>query len=378
MRESGVVTSAGHQAVLHDFVASDRKVDENQTATATAADSTQLPGSTTSTKVDRGAEMFKARISSSWRSSSRRRTSSLRFSSFFTACVSSHEDEDLTFCNDASENTATSATITDGKSDVINVNRRSCRRGSSRRFGSFFTAITGDDNDVLLDSDGSNRVEANIAPLRRSVQLTQEEIEYIQNAANDYDHPSQRWTMQSSLSIASSLSGSIHVNGEHDDEGNIQRLEKSIEDGREKSTLPRYGSNTSLNLDEIFDGIEAALEMSSSTFPNPSKEQTRSSDEAAEADVSTNTRRNCTESVNFDPSKSKNNVASKSKKQETFEEQERSFLDSSGSSCNLGDCGWLPWPERRGSIMEGKDLDDNDNSFLPWPESPRNDRALAA
>jgi hypothetical protein len=163
-----------------------------------------------------------------------------------------------------------------------------------------------------------------------------------------------------------------------DDEGNIQRLEKSIEDGREKSTLPRHGRNTSLNLEEIFDGIEAALEMSSSTFPNPSKEQTHSSDEAAEAVVSTNTRRNCTESVNFDPSKSKNNVASKSKKQETFEEQERSSLNSSESSCNLRDCGWLPWPERRGSIMEGKDLDDNDNSFLPWPESPRNDRALAA
>lgn len=392
MRESGVVTSAGYQAVLHDFVASDRKVD--QTTTTAAAGSNQIPGSATSTRIDRRAQMLEFRKSSSRRSSSRRRSSnrrgsSLRFSSFFTACGSSHEDEDFAFCNDVSENTAAS----DGRADIINAHRRSCRRGSSRRFGSFFTATAGDDNyDDFFDCDKSNRVEANIAPLRRSVQLTQEEMEYIENAVNDYDHSSRRWAMQSSLSITSSLSDSIHSNGEHgeDDEGNIQRLEMRIEDVGKNSTLPtngrtlrRCGSNTSLNLNDIFDGIEAALERSPTTFPTASNEQIHTSDGA---EVSANTRRTCTESVNFDPSKSKDDVASKSKEQETCEEQERSTLESSESSCNLDDCGWLPWPERRGSIMEGKDIEschnllalDGDNSFLPWPESPKNGRALAA
>lgn len=387
MRESGVVTSAGYQAVLHDFVASDRKVDQTSAAAAAAADSTQ------STNVDRRAEMCKAN-SSSWRASSRRRSSSrlrgssLRFSSFFSTCASSYEDEDLAFAIDASENTAASATISDGRTEMTNVNRRSCRRGSSRRFGSFFTAH--DNDDFFFDCESTNRVEANIAPLRRSVQLAQEEMEYIENAvSNDYDHPSRQWAMQSSSSITSSLSDSIHSNEEHDgDEGSIQRLEQRIEDVGKNSTLPRHGSlrrcgsNSSPNLNEIFDGIEAAIERSSNTFPPPSKEQTHSSDEAAEAAVvSANTRRNCTESVNFDPFKSKNNVTSKSKEQETFEEQERSTSESSESSCNLDDCGWLPWPERRGSIKEGKDIKsclDNDYSFLPWPESPKNGRALAA
>ncbi len=384
MRESGVVTSAGYQAVLHDFVASDRKVNQTATATATAA---AAADSTQSTKVDRRAEMRKAgnssrnsssRRSSPRRSSSLRQRSSLRFSSFFSACASSHEDEDLAFAKDSSETTATSANVSDGRNVMTNVNRRSCRRVSSRRFGSFFTAH--DNDDFLFDCESSNRVEANIAPLRRSVQSTQEEMEYIENAANSYDHPSRQWAMQSSLSVTSFLSDSVHSHGEHDDEGNIQRLEQRIQDVGKNSSLPRHdslrrrGSNSSINLNELFDRIEAALERSPTTFRPPSKEQIHSSDEAAEAGVSANTY-SCTGSVNYDPSK----TTSKTKEQETFEEQERSTLESSESSCNLDDCGWLPWPERK-EIESCDDVLalDNDNSFLPWPESPKNGRALAA
>ncbi|KAK1741248.1 hypothetical protein QTG54_007726 [Skeletonema marinoi] len=119
MRESGVVTSAGYQAVLQDFVASDRKVPQTD---ASAADN-KSPG-TTSIKIDRRAEMLKARKSSSRRSSSR------RFSSFFTAL---YEDEDFAFINDVSETTAASAPIADGRAEMLNSRRRSCRRGSSRR-----------------------------------------------------------------------------------------------------------------------------------------------------------------------------------------------------------------------------------------------------
>mmetsp|Transcript_25330 Transcript_25330/g.38301 ORF Transcript_25330/g.38301 Transcript_25330/m.38301 type:complete len:456 (+) Transcript_25330:76-1443(+) len=354
MRESGVVTSAGYQAVLRDFVASDRKGPQTDAA---AADN-ESPG-TTSIKIDRRAEMLKARKSSSRRSSSR------RFSSFFTACPSSYEDEDFAFINDVSENTAASAPIADGRAEMLNSRRRSCRRGSSRRFGSFFTAAFDDDD--LFDSDSGNRAETNIAPLRQSVQLTQEQIDYIQNAADDDDDS------QSSLSITSSLSDSIHINNDHDDERSIERLEKRIEDGnRNASISPRQDSSTSLNLEEVFDGIEESLAILSSTLLIPSK---HSSDQAAEAEVPV-----YTASINFDPTHSKKNAAS------TSEEQERSNLGSSESSCTLDECAWLPWPERRPSIVEDKDNDSratkqalyDDNSFLPWPESPRNGRAMAA
>ena len=350
MRESGVVTSAGYQEVLRDFVASDRKVPQTD---AVAADN-ESPG-TTSIKMDRRAEMLKARKSSSRRSSSR------RFSSFFTACPSSYEDEDFAFINDVSETTAASAPITDGRAEMLNSRRRSCRRGSSRRFGSFFTAAFDDDD--LFDSDNSNRVETNIAPLRQSVQLTQDQIDYIQNAADDD-------VSQSSLSITSSLSDSIHINSDHDDERSIERLEKRIEDGNRNASLsPRQDSSTSLNLEEVFDGIEESLVILSSTLFIPSKEQTHSSDQAAEAEVSV-----YTGSIHFDPTHSKKNAAS------TSEEQERSNLGSSESSCTLDECAWLPWPERRPSIVEDKNNEalSDDNSFLPWPESPRNGRAMAA
>jgi len=350
MRESGVVTSAGYQAVLQDFVASDRKVPQTD---ASAADN-KSPG-TTSIKIDRRAEMLKARKSSSRRSSSR------RFSSFFTACASSYEDEDFAFINDVSETTAASAPIADGRAEMLNSRRRSCRRGSSRRVGSFFTANAFDDDD-LFDSDNSNRVETNIAPLRQSVQLTQEQIDYIQNAADDDDS-------HSSLSITSSLSDSIHINSDHDDERSIERLEKRIEDGnRNASISPRQDSSTSLNLEEVFDGIEESLAILSSTLLIPSKKQTHSSDQADE-EVPV-----YTASINFDPTHSKKNAAS------TSEEQERSNLGSSESSCTLDECAWLPWPERRPSIMEDKNNEalSDDNSFLPWPESPRNGRAMAA
>lgn len=265
MRESGVVTSAGYQAVLQDFVASANRSRQADNDAAATTDNTKLSYDPKSTKIDRRAEMLKARKSSSRRSSAGRGGSSRRFSSFLTACQFSHDAEEFAFGNDAPETTTTSASITDRRAEMLNVRRRSSsRRGSSRLFGSFFTAFASDDNDDFLDRDNSNRVEgndyeANIAPLKRSVLATQEQIECIQNLANEYDDSSHRW------SIASSLSDSIHVNSNHDDEGNRERrLEKRTEYGSRKSALPSRDSNTSLNPEEInLHVAEGALRMSS-------------------------------------------------------------------------------------------------------------------
>ena len=245
MRESGVVTSAGYQAVLQDFVASANRSRQADNDDAAAANENMKPSyDPKPTKIDRRAEMLKARKSSSRKSSSGWGGSSRRFSSFLTACQFSHDAEEFAFGNDAPETTATSASITDRRAEMRR--RSSSRRGSIRLFGSFFTAFAGDDNDDFLDRDNSNRVEgndyeANIAPLKRSVITTQEQIECIQNLANEYDDSSHRW------SIASSLSDSIHVNSNHDDEGNREWLEKRTEYGSRKSALPSRDSNTSLN-----------------------------------------------------------------------------------------------------------------------------------
>jgi hypothetical protein len=61
-------------------------------------------------------------------------------------------------------------------------------------------------------------------------------------------------------------------------------------------------------------------------------------------------------------------------------------LYSSESSSIFDECAWLPWPERRESVVEDKDNEScatmqalyDENSFLPWPDTPRNGRALAA
>jgi hypothetical protein len=350
MRESGVVTSAGYQAVLHDFLTnSDREISR----TDAAADN-----------IDRRAELCQARKASSYRSS--RRGSSRRFSSFFTACASSCDDEDFlvaaaasAFSNEAPDaTTIASSTLIDKRAEMLNARRRSSRRGSSRRFGSFFTA---DDNgDDFLGYDASDNVEANIAPPRRSIELTQEQIEYVQSAVNGYDNPSQRWRMQSSSSIASSLSDSIRINSDYDDEGSIERLEKCIEGGNKSkpASIPRRDSDKSLNLEDIFDGTEGSQAIV------PAVEFTR---------------RTYTASDKFDDPKSTKNKALSSSDQ-----QERSNFESSESSSILDDCAWLPWPERRESIVEDKDNEAtmqalyDDNSFLPWPDTPRNGRALAA
>jgi hypothetical protein len=356
MRESGVVTSAGYQAVLHDFlVSSDREINRTDTAD----------------NIDRTAEMLKARKTSSWRSS--RRASSRRFSSFFTACASSDNDEDFlvtaaasAFSIDAPDTTTTtSATIIDRGVEMLKARRQSSRM-SSRRFGSFFTA---DDTGDFLGCDTSERVEANIAPLRRSIEMTQEQIEYVQSAVNDFDDPSQRWTMQSSSSIASSLSDSIHINYDYDDEGSIERLEKCIAGGNKSKTasLPRRDSDKSLNLEDIFDGTEGSQAIFSS-----------SSQQAHHEAILDDTRRKCTASVNFDHVQSKKNEAPSSS-----EQRERSTFESSESSSVFDECAWLPWPERRVSIVEDKDNEScttmqalyDDNSFLPWPDTPRNGRA---
>jgi len=374
MRESGVVTSAGYQAVLQDFVASANRT--RQANDAAAAENMKPSCATASTKIDRRAEMLKARKSSSRRSSSGW-GSSRRFSSFLTACAPSCDDEDFAFGNDAPETTAASATTSDGRTEMLNVRRRSSsRRGSSRLFGSFFTAFAGDNYDDFLDRDNSNRetndYEANIAPLKRSVKATQEQIEYLQNIVNEYDDSSHRW------SIASSLSDSIHVNSEYDDEGDRERLEKRIEYDSNKSILP---NRDTLNLEEnCFRGAEGALGISSA-LPIPSQEQSHSSDEAADV-----TRRNFTASVNFVPAESNKNAAPKSEEQcDASVEQDPGTSASSDSVCTLDDCVWLPWPEQSGSIIEDKDDEScatgqplYDDNFLPWPETPRNGRALAA
>ena len=66
-------------------------------------------------------------------------------------------------------------------------------------------------------------------------------------------------------------------------------------------------------------------------------------------------------------------------------EQDRDTVESSDSFCTYDDCAWLPWPERRGNIIEDKDDEScatgqplYDDNFLPWPETPRNGRAVAA
>lgn len=385
MRESGVMTSAGYQAVLHDFLVSDREV---TTATAVSgASNKEAQKSTSSTKIDRRAEMLKARKLSSKRSSCQG-GSSRRFSSFFTACASYCDDEDLLaaaadFSNDAPDTTtAASATIVDRRGEM----RRSSRKNSSRRFGSFFTAAGGgnDDEDFLLDLDHSDRVEANIAPLKRSIQLTQEQIDYVQSAANDYDNLSRRWTMQSSsISMASSLSDSIHISSDRDDdEGSIERLEKCIESGGSKdASLSKRDSSNSLNLEDIFDGTEGSRAvLSPMPPPVPSDEKPSSASDEATSEVSTtDTRRKCTASVNFDPTQCKKNEAPSSS-----EQQEKSNLESSESS--IDECVWLPWPEQHESTVEDKDNESfatkqtlyDDNSFLPWPDSPVNGRAKDA
>ena len=355
IRESGVVTSAGYQAVLLDCVAGDRIRQTDDSDAAAATENIMKSSATTSKIIDRRAEMHKTRKSSS-RTSSSGWGSGRRFSSFFTACSYSHDDEDLAFGN----NDAPETSVADRRAEMLNGGRQtSSRRGSRRLFGSFFTAVDDDDFSYL---DNSNRVDANIAPLRRSatVQSTQEAIECNQLVADEYDDSSHRW------SITSSLSDSIHVNSKQGgDEGDRERLEKH---DRKKSDLQSRGSNTSLNLEENC------------------QKQDHSSDQAAEAKASANTRRNFTASVNFDPAQSTKNAASKSEEEEASVEQDSGTLEASESFCNLDDCAWLPWPERRECIIEDKDNEScasgqplyDDNSFLPWPDSPRNGRALAA
>ena len=358
MRESGVVTSAGYQAVLQDFVSSQGKEGQvivNETAACIA-----------SIQVDPRAEMGSSQKSSSQRSSLRssssaRLGSSRRFPSFFTAS-SFHDDEDFVPSRNPSDSTAMSDNMRDGGAEVINRRRRSCRRrGSSRRFGSFFASAGND------FSENDNK-EANIAPLRRSVQLTQEQIEQLENAADELDINLDRWESKSFLSNAnSSLSDSLQEN-----------VNSSKKD---KGTNMRRGSNASLDLDEIFfDAIDKCILQTESNSATPNESLLNTSQGSSNDSSETRSNRDS-------PIHSKKCTGEESFSNEQENEESCDF-GSSESSCMSNKCGWLPWPARRGSIDDKRNESyatlqalRDDNSFLPWPEhrTPKNNgRALAA
>jgi hypothetical protein len=397
MRESGVVTSAGYQAVLHDFLTSDRDLHNNNSSSSSSNNNTSPAEEVTPTDegiIDRRAEMLKARKRSSRRGSSR------RFGSFFTACASSYnDDEDLLVAaaaeafNDDTAPDRTTATlssvnnnddVTDRRAEFINSGRKgSSRRGSTRLFGSFFTACADDhDNDFDFNASYRNCTAENIAPLRRS---NSSQIECIQSSsvekeeevASDDDHHDQLSSCSQHWSIASSLSDSIHiVNSDNDDELRMKRCEGN------DVALQREDSCNSLDLEEIFDGTEGSHVMK----PTPSKENSASSSSRQKATHDGTSCNDCTKKSKMIESSSSSSLSI------SEQEQRKSSLESSSST--LDECGWLPWPEqkkdgdaREGEIIkdDGSDIavvplyGDDEFSFLPWPDTPKNfGRATAA
>ncbi len=409
MRESGVVTSAGYQAVLHDFLTSDRDLHNNNSSnnnnnTSPAEEVTP----TAEGVIDRRAEMLKARRRSSRRGSSR------RFGSFFTACASSYnDDEDLlvaaaaeAFNDDTAPDRTTTALssvnnnddVTDRRAEFINSGRKgSSRRGSTHLFGSFFTACA-DDHDTDFDFNASYRncTAENIAPLRRS---NSSQIECIQSSsvekeeeevASVVDHHDQLSSCSPHWSIASSLSDSIHiVNSDNDDELRMERCE-----GNEVA-LPRQDSCNSLDLEDIFDGTEGSHVMKSTRGVSSEENNTTSSSSRQKATQHHPTQQDDGTSCNvctgdFLVIESSSSSISISEQQE----QRKSGLESAeSSSSTLDECGWLPWPEQKtdGSAKEAEIKDDGSDiavmplygddefSFLPWPDTPpKNGRATAA
>jgi hypothetical protein len=399
MRESGVVTSAGYQAVLHDFLTSDRDLHNNNSSSSSSNNNTSPAEEVTPTDegiIDRRAEMLKARKRSSRRGSSR------RFGSFFTACASSYnDDEDLLVAaaaeafNDDTAPDRTTATlssvnnnddVTDRRAEFINSGRKgSSRRGSTRLFGSFFTACADDhDNDFNFNASYRNCTAENIAPLRRS---NSSQIECIQSSSVEKEeevasvvdhHHDQLSSCSQHWSIASSLSDSIHiVNSDNDDELRMKRCEGN------DVALQREDSCNSLDLEEIFDGTEGSHVMK----PTPSKENSTSSthDNPTQKDDGTSCN-DCTKKSKMIESSSSSSLSI------SEQEQRKSSLESSSST--LDECGWLPWPEqkkdgdaREGEIIkdDGSDIavvplyGDDEFSFLPWPDTPKNfGRATAA
>ena len=362
MRESGVVTSAGYKAVLHDFLTSDRDLRNNNNNDTSPAEEVTPKAEGA---IDRRAEMLKARKRSSRRGSSR------RFGSFFTACASSYnDDEDLlvaaaaeAFNDDTAPDRTTTASssnitdnhVTDRRAEFIKSGRKqssSSRRGSTRLFGSFFTACA-DDHDTDFDFNASYRncTAENIAPLRRSNSSQKEciqssSVEKEDEMASVVDHHDQLSSCSPHWSIASSLSDSIHiVNSDNDDDDEL-RMERC---GGNDVVLPRQGSCNSLNLEDIFDGSQGSHVM----------KPTRSSSSISEQ-----------------------------------QEQRKSSLETpESSSSTLDECGWLPWPEQKKdcNVVEGEIIKDDESdiavmalygddefSFLPWPDTPKNGRATAA
>lgn len=360
MRESGVVTSAGYKAVLHDFLTSDRDLHKNTNNNTSPAEEVTP---TSEGVIDRRAEMLKARKRSSRRGSSR------RFGSFFTACASSYNDDEDLFIAAAAEafdddnvpdRTTTTLSsvnnnddVTDRRAEFINSGRKgSSRRGSTRLFGSFFTACT-DDHDTDFDFNASYRncTAENIAPLRRSNSSQKEcfqssSVEKEEEVASVVDHHDQLSSCSPHWSIASSLSDSIHIVNSDDDDDDELRLERC--EGKNVA-LERQDSCNSLNLEDIFDGSQGSHVM----------KPTRSSSSISEQ-----------------------------------QEQRKSSLESpESSSSTLDECGWLPWPEQKKdcNVVEGEIIKDDESdiavmalygddefSFLPWPDTPKNGRATAA
>lgn len=400
MRESGVVTSAGYKAVLHDFLTSDRDLrnNNNNKNNTSPAEEVTLP---TEGVIDRRVEMLKARKRSSRRGSSR------RFGSFFTACASSYnDDEDLlvaaaaeAFNDDTGPDRTTTTLSSVNNNDDVTDRRAelrkqsSCRRGSTRLFGSFFTACADDhDNDFDFNASYRNCTAENIAPLRRS---NSSQIECIQSSSVekeeeevasvvDHHHDQSSSSCSPHWSIASSLSDSIHiVNSDNDDELRMERCE------RNDAALPRQVSCNSLNLEDIFDGTEGSHVMKpSSTRGISSEENPTSSSPRQKATHDGTSCNDCTKKPKM--IESSTSTLSISEQQE----QKKTSLESpDSSSSTLDECGWLPWPEQKkdnGNAIEAEIKDDESDiavmplygddefSFLPWPDTPKNGRATAA
>ena len=411
MRESGVVTSAGYQAVLHDFLTSDRDLHNNNSSSNNNNNDTS-PAEEVTPKaegvIDRRAEMLKARKRSSRRGSSR------RFGSFFTACTSSYnDDEDLlvaaaaeAFNDDTAPDKTTTTLlssvnnnddVTDRRAEFINSGRKgSSRRGSTRLFGSFFTACADDhDNDFVFNASYRSVTEENIAPLRRS---NSSQIECIQSSsvekedemASVVDHRDhQPSSCSPDWSIATSLSDSIHIvnNSNNDDELRVERCEGN------DVALERQGSCNSLNLEDIFDGTQGSHVIKSTRVVSSEENNTTSSSSRQKATQHHPTQQDDGTSCNVCTKKSKVIESSSSSISISGQqEQRKSGLESSeSSSSTLDECGWLPWPEQTdGSAKEAEIKDDGSDiavvplygddefSFLPWPDTPKNGRATAA
>eukprot|EP00581_Thalassiosira_minuscula_P031455 CAMPEP_0183785104 /NCGR_PEP_ID=MMETSP0739-20130205/66332_1 /TAXON_ID=385413 /ORGANISM="Thalassiosira miniscula, Strain CCMP1093" /LENGTH=488 /DNA_ID=CAMNT_0026029099 /DNA_START=207 /DNA_END=1672 /DNA_ORIENTATION=- len=172
-----------------------------------------------------------------------------------------------------------------------------------------------------------------------------------------------------------------------------QREELLDGSGASINSIERVDSDTSLDLQDVFDGTEGSCLLSPPFAPEASpklKEPHAGSDVLTEA-CTTLSRLDTLSAgletlsvgfgeVNFDPD-TVTTTGTESVKD--FDEVEEPSEQS-----DTDEFGWLPWPEKSDNddicsddgdlLVSFKPMRRGSDSFLPWPDSPRNNRARAA